>query len=427
MKPGQLLLAALFAVAGLLGSPAQSLGMGADKVVAVVNTTPILESTLQQRMAQARASLARAGRPAPDALTLRRQILDRLINDEVLVQRARLAGIVVEDNMLDRAVERIADQNGLTPAALRSAVERDGIAYKQFREDLRQEITLSRLREDEVEARLRITEAELDAFLAQRQQVLADVQEVRLEQLLLPVALVDATQQAEALRLSAGRGESLEALASKVPQASYSDLGWRPVTRLPDLFVKAIEGVAQGQVAPVVQSPAGLHVLKVTERRDANSAPLVDRYRSRHILLPVAAQQSEATVRRRADEIRRRILGGEDFAALARAESKDGGSAAKGGELPLAFTGDMVPEFERAALELKPGEISQPVRSQFGYHVIQLLERTRVALPAERQRQAARLALRDQRMAQAMMDYTRDLRANTFVDIRDPDDALVSN
>ena len=427
LKWARLVVMAWMALGALVSGPVLAQAAVADRVVAVVNTTPILESLLQQRIAQARASIARSGRAAPDGLTLRRQVLDRLINDEVLLQRARQAGIVVDDTMLTRAVERIADQNGLTSTALRTTIERDGIAFDQFREDLRQEIQLSRLREDEVEARLRITEAEVDAFLAQRKQILATVKEVRLEQVLIPAELADGAQQAEALRLAAQNGQSLQSLAGGVPQATYADLGSRPLDRLPDLFVQAIERLQAGQLAPVVRSPAGFHVLRVVERREGDSAPLVDRYRSRHILLPVAAQQSEATVRRRAEEIRRRILGGEDFAALARAESKDGGSAPQGGELPWAYNGDMVLEFERAALDLQPGETSQPVRSQFGFHVIQLLERTREPMPAERQRQAARLALRDQRMAQAMADYTQDLRANTFVEIRDPDDALVAN
>jgi peptidyl-prolyl cis-trans isomerase SurA len=337
--------------------------------------------------------------------------------------------------MLDRAVARIAEQNGIDVQALRDQLERDGVSFARFREEIREEITLQRLREREVDNKLQITESEIDSFLASSTARSADAQqEINIAQILVRVPENASAQQIADRKKRAE--QAIEQLKSggefaKVA-ASFSDagdaltggeLGWRSSARLPQLFVEAVDKLADGEIAPLVRSANGFHVLKLVGRRTvggtkAGAANVVQQTRARHILIKVSQIVSAAEARRKMVELKSRLdNGAAKFEELARLYSNDG-SASKGGELGWIYPGDTVPEFERAMNALKPGEVSQPVESPFGYHLIEVLERKTEELSRERQRLAARQALREQKLEEAYEDWLRQLRDRAYVEYR---------
>jgi peptidyl-prolyl cis-trans isomerase SurA len=400
-----------------------------DRVVAIVNDQVVIESDLQRRIAQVQSNLQRASQPLPPVAELRRQVLDRMATDLALSQRASRLGIVVDNTTLDRAIARLAENNGLSVTGLRNQLESEGVGFAQFREDIREEIVIARLREREVEDRLQVSESEIDAFLAAQGQSLAQSQELSLSQILIPVA-EDASAQAraEAQRLADGVMAQLKAGASfadlarahsKGPAAAEGgSLGWRAVDRLPALFVQAVASAKPGAVVGPLKSPNGLHILRLDDRRAIAQGPLVNVQKARHILIRVDGQATEERALRRAQDLRQRIALGEPFETLAREFSQDPGSAVQGGVLDWAYPGDFVPEFERALDALSVGQVSGPVRSVFGFHLIELLERRREPLSQDRLRVAARLAIRERKVTEAVSDWMREVRANSYVEIR---------
>ncbi len=401
-----------------------------DRVVAVVNNDVIVESELLRRLDQVRRNLARSGQPIPPDRVLRDQVLDRMATDLTLLQRALGAGLRVDDQSLDRAITRLAESNGLTVSALRDQLRTEGVRFEAFREDIRDEITISRLRERDVENRLRISDSEIDAFLESQGQSLAKVEEWQISQILLPLAsdaaekdVQEATQQlttwAEAVRKSGASFAELAKQYSKSPEAAQGGLlGWRSQERMPSLFFQAVKDLHAGELTAPLRSGNGLHLLRVDDRRISIGGELVYVYKARHILIRVDANTTEEQAARRLADVHDRLRLGEPFERLARAISQDPGSAPKGGELDWAYPGDLVPEFERALAQLRPGELSPPVRTMFGLHLIELLERKREPLSEERFRLAARLALRDRKLSEAVNDWMREARANSYVEIK---------
>jgi peptidyl-prolyl cis-trans isomerase SurA len=401
-----------------------------DRVVAVVNNDVIVESELLRRLDQVRRNLARSGQPMPPDQVLRDQVLDRMATDLALLQRALEAGLQVDDQSLDRAIARLAESNGLTVSALRDQLRTEGVRFQAFREDIRDEITISRLRERDVENRLRISDSEIDAFLESQGQSLAKVEEWQISQILLPLAsdaaekdVQEAAQQltawAEAVQKSGASFAELAKQHSKSPEAAQGgSLGWRSQERMPSLFFQAVKDLQAGELTAPLRSGNGLHLLRVDDRRVAIGGELVDVHKARHILIRVDANTTEEQAMRRLADVRDRLRLGEPFERLARAISQDPGSAPKGGELDWAYPGDLVPEFERALAQLRPGELSPPVRTMFGLHLVELLERKREPLSEERFRLAARLALRDRKLSEAVNDWMREVRANSYVEIK---------
>nr|UOZ96764.1 Chaperone SurA [Cupriavidus sp.] len=400
-----------------------------DRIVAIVNDQVVVESDLQRRIAQVQSNLQRASQPIPPAAELRRQVLDRMATDLALSQRASRLGIVVDNPTLDRAIARLAENNGLSVTGLRNQLESEGIGFAQFREDIREEIVIARLREREVEDRLQVSESEIDAYLAAQGKSLAASEELSLSQILIPVAEAATAQaRAEAQRLAEGLAGQLKAGASfvdlarehsKGPAAAEGgSLGWRAADRLPTLFVQAVATVSPGTVVGPLLSPNGFHILRLDDRRTLAQGPVVNVHRARHILIRVDGQVSEDRALRRAQDLRQRIGLGESFETLAREFSQDPGSAAQGGVLAWAYPGDFVPEFERALDDLSVGQVSSPVRSVFGFHIIELLERRREPLSQDRLRVAARLAIRERKITEAVSDWMREVRANSYVEIR---------
>ncbi len=422
-----------------LAPPAPTQGLRApaspvliDRVVAIVNREVITASELARRQKQFELNLRRQGIALPSPAVLREQVLDRMINDRALLQLARESGIRVDDQMLDRSITRIADQNGMNVAGLRNQLESEGISFASFRQDIREEIMLTRLREREVDNRLQISDSEVDTFLAAQGQSIQRVEEWKVAQILVRVSENPTKEELAAAQEKLKRGEdalrgprTFAAVAKELSDAPDRDqggsLGWRTRDRLPALFLDAVANLKPGETAKAVRSPNGFHVLQLEDKRSALRTQEVAVHRARHILIRVDAQVSEEQARRRVIDLRRRLDLGADFAQLARDFSQDPGSAARGGELDWAYPGDLVPEFERAMFGLQPGQISEPIRSVFGIHLIQLLERKREPLTEQRLRTAARLALRDRKLAEAVADWTREVRANAYVEIKRDD------
>ncbi len=404
-----------------------------DRIVAVVNDEVITANELATRAAIAESQLRRQKIQPPPRDVLERQVLERMIVDRAQLQLARETGVRVDDGTVNAAIGRVAESNGLTVPALRQRLEADGLSFNQFRDDIRQDIILNRLREREVDNRLQISDSEVDNYIAEQAGIAADAQEVNLAQILLRVPEnADATRieetrkRAEELLGQLKGGAEFARMAASFSNASEAlqggDLGWRSVDRIPTLFAEAIKDLKNGDISGVVRSPNGFHILKVLGRRSALDAKLatgpVQLTHARHILLRVTDLTPEPDVRRRLEEFKGRIeLGQVEFGTIARLHSVDP-SGSRGGDLGWLYPGDTVPEFEKTMNGLKINEISVPVRSPFGWHLIQVLERRTEQASGDRARMQARLALRERKAEEAYQEWLRQLRDKTYVELR---------
>ena len=412
-----------------LAAAAQSVAL-VDRIVAVVNKDVITGTELAEAVEAAQRQLRRQGTPLPERAQLERQLLERLILDKAQLQLARDTGVRVDDLQVDRAVQRIAQNNNMNLADFRQALERDGVPYGAWREELREQILLTRLREREVDDRIQVSDTEIELFLADvkgRPDARAEYQVSHI--------LVRVPEQANPERIEAARTRAQKALDEARAgadfaglAASYSDapdalqggaLGWRNHDRLPELFADALAGLQPGAVSDILRSPAGFHLLKLNARRGAAAdGGAVAQTRLRHILIRASEAMSEGEALRRLGDLRSRIVNGAaDFGEMARAHSGDA-TAARGGELDWVYPGDTVPDFERAYRELKIGEVSQPVRTPFGYHLIQVLERRSADLSPERRRLQARQVLRERKSDEAYQEWLRQLRDTIYVELR---------
>ena len=400
-----------------------------DRIVAVVNKDVITYSELNEAVGMAERQLRRQGTPAPERAVLERQMLERMILDKAQLQLARETGIRIDELQLDRAVERIAQSNNMTLVDFRKALEADGVGFDAWRGDIRQQMIMARLREREVENKVQVSDTEVDLFLEQQKNRPDDNTEYNIAHILVRVpegASPERIRQARE-RAEQAAGEVKGGAPFARVAAAYSDapdalqggaIGWRNHQRLPEIFADALAKMNPGEVSAPLRSPAGFHIVQLVERRGAGAEAPVVQTRLRHILIRTNEAVSEAEARRKLLDLRERIVsGGQDFAALARANSDDG-TAARGGELDWVYPGDTVPEFERAYQELKVSEISQPVRTPFGYHLIQVLERRSSDLSPERKRLQARQALRDRKADEAYQEWLRQLRDQTYVELR---------
>lgn len=398
-----------------------------DRVVAVVNDEAITLNELRERLALTVRQLRNRGTPLPSQDVLEKQLLERLIVDRLQVQFAKEVGLRPADAELDGAMRRIAENNKLSMAEFRNALERDGIPWARFREEIRDEMTLARLREREVESRIVVSDGEIDNYLAHPEQA------ERTAMVVLGHIVVRVPEQADALRLNQLRARAEEALAriksgqdfgqvaaaySEAPDAISGGLiEPRPADRLPTLYAEAAAKLQPGETSGVLRSPAGFHVVKLFERKGGGVAGTLRQTQARHILIKVNELVSSEEARRKLIGLKERLDHGADFAELARLHSNDL-SAAKGGELGWLYQGDTVPDFERAMDALKPGEIGAPVQSPFGWHLIQVLTRKNAEPGDERKRLMARQALRERKSDEAYEDWLRQLRDRAYVEYR---------
>lgn len=405
----------------------------ADYIVAVVDQEPITNAEVRVRAVRAEQEMSRQGASMPPRSEILRQVLDRLIDERAQLSFARDSGLRVDDAQLERTIAGIAQQNNLSLAQLRSRLQQDGVSFAQFQADVRNEMLLSRLRDRDVESRIRITEAEVDAFVAEQQALQGtDQLELNLAQILIRVpdgatpeqvaaARARADQAAQRVRSGGDFAAIARELSEGAERAQGGEIGLRPADRLPTLFVEAVRDLRPGQTSAVVRSGAGFHVLRVVERRQGGLvSAVVQQSRARHILLRVSPQFTETQAVERLNDLRRRIDGGADFAQLARENSQDPGSAGNGGDLGWANPGQFVPEFEQTMNALRPGQVSPPFVSRFGVHIIQLQERRTGELGVQEQRQIVRNILRERRFAQTYDDWARETRARAYVELREP-------
>ncbi len=401
-----------------------------DRIVAIVNKDVITQRDLEERVALVTSQLKRQNTSLPAADVLERQVLERMITDRVQVQFALETGVRIDDLQLDRTVGMIAEQNRMSLADFRRALEREGVPFDKFREDIRREIMISRLKEREVDSKIQIGDSEIDNFLEEMKSAPQGA-EFNIAHILVSVPESASPEQIE-VRLkraqeAAARAKSGADFAQVA--VSFSDaadalagggMGWRRQDRLPELFASTLAKMKPGDVSDVLRSPAGFHVLKLVDRRggESGSAFIVEQTNPRHILVRVNEVVSEAEARRRIGLLRQRIADGANFAEIARLNSDDTGSATRGGDLGWVVPGDLVPEFERAMNDLKLNELSQPVRTPFGVHIIQVLGRRTADVSVDRKRLEARKVLRERRSDEAYQEWVRQLRDRAYVEVR---------
>ena len=402
-----------------------------DRIVAVVNSEVITKAELAERVKTVTQQLRQQGTPLPPAEQLQRQVLERMIMDRLQLQLARETALRVDDLQLDRTVARVAERNKMSLTQFRQALERDGIQFDKFREEMRNEILLSRLREREVDNRIVVTDNEIDYFLSQQAQSPSAATEFNLSQIMLrlpeqasPEEVNRQHERAEQVLAQLRQGADFAKLAvgySDAPDALQGGaMGWRARDRLPDLYTQALDRMKPGEVSGIIRSPAGFHLLKLIDRRGGGLPAMVEQTHVRHILVKTSELVSEADAKRKLNNLRERILAGADFGELAKLNSDDS-SSSKGGDLGWIYPGDTVPEFEHVMNSLKVGQVSEPFASPFGWHLVQVLGRREAAVSGERKRQEARLILRERKADEAYQEWLRQLRDRAFVEYRTDD------
>lgn len=401
-----------------------------DYIVAVVNQELVTASELQARISRVRDDAARQRASLPPDDQLRREVLDALIDERVQLTHARDSGTRIDDAELDRAVNNVAVQNQITMAQLRERLRREGIDYARFRSNVRDQMLTERVREREVQARIRVTDAEVDAFLDQRRAAASATSEFNIAQILVTVPegasadeIARRRERAEAAKKRVTSGEAFEAVARELSEdanrAAGGVIGLRSADRLPDVFVDVVKKLNSGDVAPeLLRTGAGFHVLKLVEKKEGD-AFRITQTRARHILLRPSAQLTADAAQRRLAGFRQQIESGRTtFEALARENSEDG-SAAAGGDLGWTSPGNFVPEFEEAMNKLAINGLSEPVVSRFGVHLIQVMERRSVTLDIKQQREQARNVLRERKFDEAFDEWLRELRARAYIEMRE--------
>ncbi|MGB8240385.1 MAG: peptidylprolyl isomerase, partial [Azonexus sp.] len=419
-----------FILASFFGAPAGAAPadpVEADRILAVVGDEVITQYDLRQRLATALKQLQKQNTTLPPQDVLERQLLERMIMDRVQMQFARETGLKVDDAQLDQAITKVAANNKMTPQQFKAALEKDGVNYAAFREEIRGELTMVRLREREVDSKIIISDGEIDMYLA-NQASTGSGEEYQLAHILLrapesasPEALQKLRLRGEQALQRAREGTSFAELAasfSDAPDALQGgDLGWRPMDRLPQLYAETAARMRPGDVSDLLRSSAGFHILKLVAKRGGGGPVSVQQTHARHILIRVNEVVSETEARRKMENLRERLVNGGDFAELARLYSQDG-SAGKGGDLGWVSPGDTVPEFERAMDALKDNEISPVVQTPFGMHLIQVVERRSRDVSEDRKRAVARQALRERKLEEAYQDWLRQIRDRAYVENR---------
>ena len=425
------LLAMLIAGVAVAQQPAHSGSIQTiDRIVAVVNEGVVTRHELDTMLKAMVVQLQKQGVQPPPPAVLEKQMLDRIILNQVQLQLAKETGVTVSDNELDQTLRRIAEENKLSLHEFHNALERDGISFKKFRDEIRDEIILVRLKEREVTNRVSVTEGEVDNFLHTQESSPTQNEEYRIAHILImvpdqasPSQLQMRRERAEAALTRLNSGVEFAQVAaefSDAPDAMEGGLlDWRPAAQLTKIFADALTPMKAGEVTPLIQSASGFHILKLVDRRSQNEAvTVVDQTHARHILVKISELTSETDAKRRVDELKDRLdNGGAKFEELAKAHSEDA-SAPTGGDLGWLSPGDTVPEFEQAMRMLKPGEISEPVQSPFGWHLIQVVERRTEDVSKERQRQAARQAIRARKADSAFQEWLQRLRDRAYVEYR---------
>ena len=401
-----------------------------DRIVAIVNDDVIAWSELEARLGRIRDDLRQSGTRLPPQDELRRQVLERLILLRIQLQLARAAGIRIDDERLNRTLLRIAEQNGLTLREFRDALERDGYDFAKFREDVREEIMISEIRKRRVENQIRISQRDVDDYLSTMESrgAEADRRQYRIGHIL--IAVPDGASSEEIAEANAGAGSVLDEIRAGADFATMAvthsdgrqalqggDLGWRQASDLPTIFGDVVPRLEVGEVAGPIRSASGFHLVKLIDKRDGERQ-IVRQTRARHILIALDELTDDAGARRQVSALHERIVNGEDFGELARIHSDDAGSAPKGGELGWIDPGNTVPVFERAMDSLAPGELGEPFESQYGWHIVQVLERRERDDTETSRRAEAMRTLRARKIEENLEAWIRQVRDEAYVEYR---------
>ena len=400
-----------------------------DRIVAVVDQRVITEQELNDRIKTVKAQLEKQGTASPPDNVLEKQILERLISDSLQLQYAAQTGLKIDNTQLDKTIERIAEQNKLSLEEFRLALEKDGINFQKFREDIRTEVTLARLREREVDSRTNVTEAEIDNFLTTQAASGGDQGEYEVSHILIRTPEDSSPEVLQKLKAKAE--DAIKKLQSGVSfaevSASTSDapnaleggaLGWKSAAQIPVLFADALKSMQVGEVSQPLRSPNGFHILKLTNKRGGGTSLVIEQTHVRHILIKLNEVLSEDDGKRKLESIKERLDNkGVKFEDMARQYSDDG-SANNGGDLGWVNPGDTVPQFEKVMAELPLNQISEPVRTPFGWHLIQVLERRKQDMSKEAERLKARQEIRARKSEEAFQDWLRELRDRAYVEYR---------
>ncbi|MBW8307996.1 MAG: peptidylprolyl isomerase [Thiobacillus sp.] len=417
---------ALLIVASTL-LPAHAAVQPLDHIVAIVNDEIITRQELAKRYTEVAQNLARQNTPLPPRETLEKQLLERMVTELALQQHARSTGIRVDPTQVERALQRIAEQNKLDMAGLQAALEKEGQSLDSMRNTIRNEILIARARERDVDNRVAVTDAEIEGYLQTQVQQGAET-EYDFSHILIAVPENASPEEIQARRARADQVHAQLAAGADFAQlsASHSDaqnalqggaFGWRASGKIPALFVDVLKQLQPGQIAPLLKSSNGFHIVKLNNKRGLDTTLSVTQTHARHILIKTNELTSEADARSRLLQLKERIENGVKFDELARLHSEDA-SASKGGDLGWINPGDTVPDFEKAMDALQPGEVSAPIQSPFGWHLIQVLERRDQDVTQERQKLLARKAIRERKAEEAFQDWVRQIRDSAYVELR---------
>ena len=399
-----------------------------DRIVAVVNDNVITSSELADRLQLVKAQLVGQNTSLPPENVLERQVLERMVIEELQMQLARDTGVIVDDIELNNALRDIARKNGMNLIEFRKTVEQDGYQFNRLREDIRIDMTTARLRERQINNRITITDQEVESLLSREAQLGEQSVEYLLGHILVALPEAASPEQIQTARdkigriaseLAAGADFAQKAIAESDGQQALAggDLGWRNAGQIPRLFVDTVVAMQVGEVSQPIRSPSGFHLVKVVDKR-GEAKQFITQTNARHILIAPTAVISNTEARLRVERLRDRIANGEDFAALAQANSADTRSASRGGDLGWVNPGDLVPPFEQAMDALPAGGLSDPVQTQFGWHLIQVVERRQQDVTEEVRRNQARMALFRRKVEEETQLWAQRLRDEAYVDFR---------
>ena len=426
--PAGILLGLLVFGAAMLGGSGAVAAQTLDRIVAVVDEDVILQSELQRELDMVRQQMRSQNQQLPPHDALVDQVMEQLIMERLQLSRADRMGITVDDNTLNSAIQRIAQQNNMNLQQFRQAVTQQGMDFSRFREDVRTDIKLQRLHQQQVERQIDITSRDIEEFL-ESQAGQADDMEFHVAHILLavpegtdPDEATEVEQRGEEIveRLRTG-DEEFASIAAEVSEAQDAleggDLGWRAAGELPSVFQREVMDLNPGEIAGPVRSPSGFHIVKLIDTRSADQE-IVEQTRARHILIQPSEVVSPEDARTRLGSLRDRIEQGDSFGELARAHSDDSGTASQGGELDWISPGQLVPEFEETMNNLEPGEVSEPFETQFGWHIVEVLERREHDSTEERRRAQAVQQIRERKSQETLENWARELRDDAYVEIR---------
>ena len=416
------------ALAGVAGAVWAQSPVQLDRVLVVVNDEAVTQWDMNEQRRIVLSQLKASNIQPPSNDVLDKQVLERLIVERALLQFAKDTGIRVDDTTVERTILRVAEENKLKPDEFRKVLEREGIPYANYREDIRRQIIVQRVREREVDSKVTVSDAEVDNYLATLASQAGDEDEYLLSHIYITVPeqatpdVVEARRQRAAEALTEVRSgkdfAQIAAAYSNAPDASSGgDLGWRTAARLPSVFAEIVRKMKPGEVSGVLRSAGGFHVVKLADVRNRNQPTVVEQTHARHILIKVNETTSESEAKTRIDRLKDRLAGGAKFEDIARVNSEDA-SSARGGDLGWISPGDTVPDFERAMVGLGVNEVSAPVRTPFGWHLIQVLERRKQDITQDRRREQARQAIRQRKSDEQMEEFIRQLRDRTYVEYK---------